>query len=316
MWAYLQHLFLPHHTNNHRPKALHLDSFLLYITFFLFLQFGLSFLKNNFPNIWGVATDINVERLLVSTNQKRTEAGLAPLNLDPTLSQAAAGKAQDMFGKNYWAHNSPDGLTPWVFIKGAGYNYLYAGENLAKNFTDSDGVVSAWIASSTHRENILNPKYQDIGFAVVNGRLNGEETTLVVQLFGVKQPLAMVLPKKIPSASSPEVATSPEAVSKTETPVPVVSPKISPPTATALAKIPATTLVAAVKTKPLLNAPILTKNFVLIFAAILIVILGIDGFLIWRKQIVRLSGHNLAHLIFLTGVWGNIWFTKPTGVIL
>lgn len=303
MWAYFQHLFLPHHTNNHRPRALHLDSFLLYIAFFLFLQFGLSFLKNNFPNIWGVATDINVERLLASTNQKRTEAGLGPLNLDPELSQAAAGKAQDMFGKNYWAHNSPDGLTPWVFIKNAGYRYLYAGENLAKNFNDSDGVVNAWMVSPTHKENLLNPKYQDIGFAVVNGRINGEETTLVVQFFGAREKLAVV----------PPLPPTTLQVELTPTPVPVVT--LAPPPPAALTKLPPTTLMAAVKTTPLINLSSLNRNLSLAMLTFLIFILALDALIIFRRRTVRLSGHNLAHLTFLVGFWGTVWAQKP-GVIL
>jgi hypothetical protein len=64
------------------------------------------------------------------------------------------------------------------------YNYTYAGENLAMNFSEAEDALSAWLASPTHRDNILSQNYEDIGVAVVVGEINGTETTLVVQLFG------------------------------------------------------------------------------------------------------------------------------------
>jgi len=104
----------------------------------------------------GFATDISIQALLKDTNDKRIENGLQPLTLNDQLNQAAAGKAADMFGNNYWAHISPSGKTPWDFILGANYQYVYAGENLAKDFQDSQGVVDAWMNSPSHKENLLN----------------------------------------------------------------------------------------------------------------------------------------------------------------
>src|SRR3972149_9762200 len=89
-----------------------------------------------------------------------------------------------MFQENYWSHYSPDGKTPWDVILGAGYKYEYAGENLAKNFLFSNGFVDAVMNSTTHRDNLLKKEYTEVGYAIVNGTLNGEQTTLVVQEFG------------------------------------------------------------------------------------------------------------------------------------
>jgi len=110
------HLFVPHHTNNHRPKVLHIDALLVYIFLFGLFNLGIRSVHNKIPDILGYATDIYVDKLLWATNVKRQETGLAALSLDAQLSAAAARKAADMFAKNYWSHTSPTGSTPWQFI--------------------------------------------------------------------------------------------------------------------------------------------------------------------------------------------------------
>jgi len=92
-----------------------------------------------------------------------------------------------MLTKGYWAHNSPTGEQPWKWFEDDGSKYANAGENLAKNFHTSKDVTVAWMNSSSHRKNILNSNFKDVGIAVVNGKLDNEETTLVVALFGTKQ---------------------------------------------------------------------------------------------------------------------------------
>jgi len=146
MQHFLRHFFLPHHSNNHRAKALHIDSLLCYVLLFAILNLSIKIIHRDFPSVLGYATDIRVDALLASTNAKRISLGLNPLKLNATLSQAAAAKAQDMFSHDYWAHNSPQGKTPWSFIVNSGYKYTIAGENLAKNFSTSGGVVDAWMA--------------------------------------------------------------------------------------------------------------------------------------------------------------------------
>jgi uncharacterized protein YkwD len=91
-----------------------------------------------------------------------------------------------MMSENYWSHNSPSGKSPWVWFNQAGYNYVYAGENLAKDFGSTSRMMEAWMASPTHKENIVSPKYEEIGIAVVPGNIGGQDTVLVVQLFGAQ----------------------------------------------------------------------------------------------------------------------------------
>ncbi len=177
-------LIFPHPRNNHRASLLHPKGLIFLILFFIFGSFFFPSI-NPFSEKFKAIAEISIQELLSLTNEKRKENALPPLANSPELSKAAEKKAEDMFVKNYWAHNSPDGTTPWFFIKESGYNYVYAGENLAKGFNSANDVVSAWMASTKgHRENILSSNFEDVGFAVKSGTLNGEETFLVVQEFG------------------------------------------------------------------------------------------------------------------------------------
>jgi len=310
------HLFLPRETNNFRPRTLHFSALLFYIVLFLLLQTSARVIKLTRPDILGFATDINVEKLLNFTNLKRAEVGLSSLKLDYQLSAAAAGKANDMFSKGYWAHNAPDGTTPWIFINNSGYQYLYAGENLAKDFGNSEGVVNAWMASPSHRDNILRREYQDVGFAVVNGRLNGEETTLVVQFFGTPPPVTVATK---PQLMIPPVAatfpTPPPAGGPTITPSPIPTPipqelvEEIPPMAISSLRV------AGVSRRPLINFFATTKNLASLLTGILLSILAVDGVVIWRRKIVRISGHNLAHIIFLVSLLGALWVTSQGAVL-
>lgn len=134
--------------------------------------------------VLGARQQISATELLAATNGERRASNLPQLALDDKLTEAAMLKAQDMFKQQYWAHTSPAGTAPWYWFGQVGYNYTYAGENLAKNFTSSEAVSAAWMASPEHRSNILDPHYTQVGFAVVNGVLSSRSTTLVVALYG------------------------------------------------------------------------------------------------------------------------------------
>lgn len=117
-------------------------------------------------------------------NEERAADNLSELSVNPLLEKAAQMKADDMATKSYFAHNSPNGETPWYWIKEAGYEYTYAGENLAVNFRDSKEVHTAWKNSRGHFLNIINPKYTEVGIATSTGIYKGREAVFVVQMFG------------------------------------------------------------------------------------------------------------------------------------
>jgi hypothetical protein len=104
-----------------------------------------------------------------------------------------------MAKNSYFAHVSPSGLNSWYWFKQAGYSFSYAGENLAVDFTDSDAVNQAWLDSPTHRANILNGHYTEIGIATAEGTFEGHPTTFVVQMFGRPAAPAPITASIVPS---------------------------------------------------------------------------------------------------------------------
>jgi len=131
-----------------------------------------------------LASEISSTYLVEQANQDRQAKGLNPLKYNKKLERAALLKAENMFKLQYWAHYGPNKESPWQFILQSGYTYAYAGENLAKGFSDSQSVHDAWMASPTHRANIMDPQFQEVGIAVVKGKLLGADIFLVVQMFG------------------------------------------------------------------------------------------------------------------------------------
>ena len=198
---------------------------MIFLAIFVSIPFIYNVTTAKTAQVLGYATSISIGQLSELTNQERANNGLAPLTLDSRLNSAAAAKASHMFANNYWAHVAPDGTTPWSFIYAAGYNYNVAGENLAKDFNTSSGVVAGWMASPTHRANVINSAYNDVGFAVVNGNLLGSDTTLVVAMYATR-----VAPPAPVVAQSQPVAPAAQVVADEPTsPVPVTAPPAPQP---------------------------------------------------------------------------------------
>jgi len=186
--AKLKHFLIPHENNHYKAHALRIESLLVYVFLLVLALVSLKALSSVKPGILGISSTITNEEVINITNQKREEAGILPLRENPRLSQAASEKALEMFAQGYWAHISPSGKKPWDFINNADYRYISAGENLAMDFPDSVSVVNAWMSSPTHRSNILESSFKDIGVVVLRGNFKGYQTTLVVQMFGEPTP--------------------------------------------------------------------------------------------------------------------------------
>ncbi len=274
------HLFLPRSSNNHKAKILHSSGLVVIASALVIFQGLINFIPRLAPNILGYAAQISPDEVVRLTNIKRTEKGLSPLRINKTLSDAAFSKGRDMINRDYWAHVAPDGTQPWKFFNDFGYKYHFAGENLARDFSSAESAVNAWMNSPSHRDNILNPKYKEIGIGITEGDLAGIDTTIVVQFFGatyadkVVVPVAQVLP--------------------TATPEPV----------------------AVVASQEVLISPFTTTRFVsLSVVGILLFVFMLDALLVSRRRIARVAGRTFAHVAFLGLILTIILLLKSGQII-
>lgn len=168
------------------------------------------------------ATEMSSGALLNATNQSRNNNGAGGLALNSKLSNAAQAKANDMAARNYWAHNTPEGNAPWVFIANAGYSYSRAGENLAYGFATSNDTIVGWMNSQSHRENLLNKDYTEVGFGYTNASNynNSGEETIIVAMYATPLQAAAPVPVPAPKPVTKQVTTTkstPEPASLTKT---------------------------------------------------------------------------------------------------
>lgn len=207
MKNFLKHFFIPHEHNDYKPHILREFSIII-LLFFTLLIFATTLSIPTFIDKYNLAA-IYSSVLVELTNTHRGDLALNTLKVNPLLEAAAKAKAEDMAKNEYFAHNSPYGLTPWYWIRNSGYDYLYAGENLAVNFTDSEDVEEAWMNSPGHRANILNNNFTEIGIGMANGMYQGREVTFVVQMFGSpKKPIVIDSSLPVTSADTLPFTTS------------------------------------------------------------------------------------------------------------
>jgi hypothetical protein len=237
--------FIPHAGNDYKPHLLRARTVAFVIMIALVAEsafvFGAKYILPQ-SKLFGIV-EANV--LVDETNQQRVVNGLPDLELSPLLQAAAQDKANDMATKGYFAHTSPQGLTPWYWFQQVGYNFDYAGENLAVNFSDSEDVTTAWMNSPEHRANILSTDFTQIGIATAQGVYEGQPTTFVVEEFGTPAPAV---------APTPFVDTASAAT--TPTPAPVTSVPVPPATTKKPAPVPAKKTPAAPAASPVAAVPV------------------------------------------------------------
>lgn len=311
----LVQIVIPRESSHGRAHTLSHGALFLYGAFLLLVQLTILAVSTNFPGVLGFASNITTDEIISRTNAERAVNNLPALEFNEKLTKAASFKASYMFQKDFWAHIAPDGTTPWKFILDSGYKYLYAGENLAKDFQNSDDVVSAWMVSKAgHRENLLGSHYTDIGVAVVNGTLGGFQTTLVVQMFGsTAAPVGGSEVSAAPSVSKaiPTPVAKPVAVTEEETfpqkgvqtPGVTVSPK--PVTVKSAASVPFV---------PVVDVVALAKNISFTFGFFLLALFLLDSFVVIRRGTVRISGHNGAHILVLLLLLSSTWFLSAGAI--
>lgn len=268
MKSKLSYYFIPQEKNNYRAQILKTGFLLFLVGFYLINQEIIKFVGVVKPGVLGYSSEITAQKVLNQTNLQRQNNGLPALKYSSVLSKSATDKANDMFAHNYWAHTSPTGTTPWDFFKEAGYQYTVAGENLARDFYDTESLMEGWMNSPTHKANIINSKYQEIGIGVVNGTLGGIKTTLVVQHFGLP----------VTSIASQQETTK----------------QLQPETV-----LPQNSKILSEEKSNYINPLTINKIVGVIIFALVIGVLFIDGYFTLKSGINRLTGSNISHIGFL-----------------
>ena len=105
------------------------------------------------------------QQLLTLINNERAKSGIPALKADMDLMKVARTKADDMVQNNYFSHYSPTYGSPFDMMRQFGITFKAAAENIAGNST-VQGAVTAWMASSGHRENIMNATYNYTGIGI------------------------------------------------------------------------------------------------------------------------------------------------------
>lgn len=105
------------------------------------------------------------ETVLNLINEERKAQGITPLQIDDLLNSTAQTKATDMVKNNYFSHESPTYGSPFEMMQNAGITYRTAGENIAGN-PSVENAVKSWLASESHKQNLLSNAYNYIGIGI------------------------------------------------------------------------------------------------------------------------------------------------------
>ena len=314
----------PHQGNNHHPLAIRHGALAVYLVALLSFNIGYNVLVAQTSKVLGFATAISQPELIRLTNQTRVANGVGALRESVVLDKSAKLKAQNMFAEDYWAHIAPSGKSPWYWFDQAGYVYTLAGENLARDFQTSQGVIDGWMNSPTHRANMLAPGYKDIGMAVVNGVLGGHETTLVVQHFGTTSvaekpapapPVAQITPQQTPPVQSPQPQSE----------IPVEDRSIDQqnvaPTVEGATGVPSDTFtrLSELPYQLLHPQPVSTwgvpQTVTVVFLAVLMLLFLFDSSVLFHKGIERKHSHSLLHAGALGVLMLLVMYSAGGGVL-
>ena len=212
--AGLRNTLFPHEDNGRHPYLFRLEMAALLFAIVVVIECA-PFLASTLANTAEQLASVLPGVVTTLTNEERTAGQLMALSPNPLLAQAAQAAASDMAANGYFAHVSPSGKDPWYWLSQAGYRYQYAGENLAVNFNDSEQVVSAWMNSPSHRANILDIHYTEIGIGMAAGMYQGAPAVFIVQFFAAPQKVAVTAPASVPTPTPIETVPAQKVLAAT-----------------------------------------------------------------------------------------------------
>jgi hypothetical protein len=208
--------FIPNDCNDFKPKILRTKTLAIIAIALLIVKMSVTgYLFFIYPNLARMTAMIQDE-IYSLVNSERQTNDIAVLGTNEVLNKVAKAKADDMISKNYFAHKSSDGKMIWDMISRDEYPYLYVGENLAMNFTSAQSAHKALMLSETHKKNILNLKYTEIGVAVVPGEINNKKTNVLVQVFAHAKVASTPIVRQDTPSTPVESQVSPSIVDESQ----------------------------------------------------------------------------------------------------
>ncbi len=194
----LRDAFIPCEANSYRPHVLRPERLLVYGLSAIAIKFLIVIFIVILPLTAWLSPDIlyqQSQKIIVLTNNIRTNLGINALIENMNLNQAAYNKAEDMLIDQYFSHTGLDGRRLADWLSSVQYNHRFGGENLAMGFSSAESVVQAWTKSATHYSNIIDTDFTEIGVGTVAGLYKEKETTLVAQYFGTPKSQEIIPPK-------------------------------------------------------------------------------------------------------------------------
>jgi len=200
MWQHFLSIFIPAKSNQYQARLARPAVWSALLLATAIINGGWFYSTSQTLRVKGDSTDLSASQIISLTNQARQEHHLSLLTENAKLTEAAFAKAQNMLTTGNFNHTyqtTQGDVNPWEFITATSYQYHYAGENLARNFTSAENVVTSWLNSPEHAANLLSANYQEIGVAVVEGSFPDQShTVLVVQLLASPQPSGLTSPNQ------------------------------------------------------------------------------------------------------------------------
>ncbi|MGW1995251.1 CAP domain-containing protein [Embleya sp. NPDC001921] len=115
------------------------------------------------PTTPAVPSSGPVAEVVSLVNQERAKAGCSALTVNAKLTAAALQHSQDMAAHANMSHTGSDGSDAGERITRAGYTWKTYGENIAYGYSTAQQVMTGWMNSPGHRQNILNCAFKEIG---------------------------------------------------------------------------------------------------------------------------------------------------------
>ncbi|MFC5500356.1 CAP domain-containing protein [Caenimonas terrae] len=114
-----------------------------------------------------ILAQINAARAAGHVCGTEIMAAVPPMRWNDILFSAAARHSLDMVARNYFSHDTPEGVTFTQRLANEGYSFWAAGENIAAGQTTVSGVMGAWLSSDGHCRNIMQPVLNEVAVACV-----------------------------------------------------------------------------------------------------------------------------------------------------